>query len=59
MPAMSEHHETVTHCAKLIYDGFDDYNRKFARITDRARRRFERRDWQGHQKDIAYRVDLY
>ena len=56
---MSEHHETVTHCAKLIYDGFDDYNRKFARITDRARRRFERRDWQGHQKDIAYRVDLY
>lgn len=56
---MSEHHATVTQCAKLIYDGFDIYNRKFARITNRARRRFERRDWHGHQKDIVYRVDLY
>lgn len=56
---MSEHHKIVTHCAQLIYEGFERYNQKFARITDRARRRFERRDWQGHQKDIVYRVDVY
>lgn len=56
---MTEHHKIVTQCAQLIYAGFERYNAKFARITHRARRRFERRDWKGHQKDIVYRVDLY
>lgn len=50
---------TVAEAAELIYDGFLKYNQGFYRITQRARRRFEQRDWAGHQKDIANRVDLY
>jgi isocitrate dehydrogenase kinase/phosphatase len=46
-------------CSQIIYDGFIRYNNNFQRITRRARRRFEQRDWKGHQKDIADRVELY
>ena len=35
------------------------YNRQFRRITDRARRRFEQRDWKGQIQDIGERVELY
>lgn len=45
--------------ARLIHDGFLAYNREFQQITDRARRRFEERDWQGQLRDIAERVELY
>ncbi|NKB37423.1 MAG: bifunctional isocitrate dehydrogenase kinase/phosphatase [Gammaproteobacteria bacterium] len=51
--------EIVAVCAKAIYEEFLRYNSAFSRTTNRARRRFEQRDWQGHQKDIAERVDLY
>ncbi len=51
--------EIVAQCAKAIYEEFLRYNSAFSRTTNRARRRFEQRDWQGHQKDIAERVDLY
>jgi isocitrate dehydrogenase kinase/phosphatase len=56
---MGKHRKAVAEAAELIYEGFLAYNRSFARITDRARRRFEQRDWKGHQKDIADRVDRY
>ena len=46
-------------CAQTIYDGFILYNKQFHRITRRARTRFEKRDWKGHQQDIVTRVDLY
>jgi isocitrate dehydrogenase kinase/phosphatase len=49
----------ISLCAKLVYDGFSQYNRQFKRITDRARRRFEERDWKGQIKDIGERVELY
>lgn len=49
----------VALCARLIYDGFIDYNRRFAAITARAARRFEQRDWKGQFHDIAERVELY
>ena len=49
----------VAHCARLIYEGFEGYNRQFRRITDRARRRFEQRDWPGQIQDIGERVELY
>ena len=49
----------VARCARLIYDGFERYNRQFRRITDRARRRFEERDWKGQIQDIGERVELY
>ncbi len=49
----------VAKSAKAIYASFLRYNDAFCRTTNRARRRFEQRDWQGHQKDIVERVDLY
>ncbi len=49
----------ITESSQIIYDGFVHYNNLFHRITRRARTRFERRDWQGHQQDIVERVDLY
>jgi len=49
----------ITESSQIIYDGFVQYNNLFHRITRRARTRFERRDWQGHQQDIVDRVDLY
>ena len=49
----------ITESSQIIYDGFVHYNSLFHRITRRARTRFERRDWQGHQQDIVDRVDAY
>ena len=49
----------VARCSRLIYEGFERYNRQFRRITDRARRRFEERDWKGQIQDIGERVELY
>ncbi|MGB0721962.1 MAG: bifunctional isocitrate dehydrogenase kinase/phosphatase [Gammaproteobacteria bacterium] len=46
-------------CAQLIYDGFTRYNKRFKKITDRARWRFEHRDWKGQIGDIRERVELY
>lgn len=51
--------QLVAEAAKQIYDGFERYNRQFRRITDRARWRFEQRDWKGQLEDIAARVELY
>ena len=45
--------------AQCIYDGFLRYNKRFKKVTDRARRRFERRDWKGQLQDVAERVELY
>ena len=51
--------QTVARISEFIYEGFLKYNENFARITERARRRFEQRDWGGHQQDIIERVELY
>ena len=51
--------QTVARISEFIYEGFLKYNENFTRITERARRRFEQRDWGGHQQDIYERVDLY
>ena len=45
--------------AALILDAFLDYNGRFADITRRAQRHFERRDWLQAQFDAALRIDLY
>jgi len=45
--------------AALLVDAFADYNARFADITRRARRRFERRDWRGAAVDAHARIDLY
>ena len=49
----------IARCARLVHEGFQHYNRQFRRLTDRARRRFEERDWKGQIQDIGERVELY
>jgi len=51
--------DLVAECSQIIYDGFIRYNNYFHRMTRRARKRFEQRDWKGHQQDIVDRIDLY
>ncbi len=49
----------VAAAARRIHEGFERYNQQFRRITGRARRRFEQRDWKGQMADIAARIELY
>lgn len=51
--------QTIARISEFIYEGFQKYNENFFRITERARRRFEQRDWGGHQQDTIERVELY
>jgi len=51
--------ELIQRAAALAVDAFDDYNARFSDITRRARRRFERRDWEGHRRDAQARISLY
>ncbi len=45
--------------AAAIRDGFNDYHARFRAITQRAQRRFERRDWRGAGEDAVERIELY
>lgn len=45
--------------AKMILDGFDDYREHFRQITDGARERFEKAQWQQGQAASAARINLY
>ncbi len=45
--------------ACCIRDGFEDYHARFSRITERARGRFEQRDWAGARADAVERIELY
>jgi isocitrate dehydrogenase kinase/phosphatase len=56
---MAHDPKTIAGCAQLIFEGFQRYDENFVRVTDRARRRFEQRDWKGHQQDTVDRVELY
>jgi len=49
----------VIDCAQVLVDAFADYNADFRAITQRARQRFEARDWRGSQKDAVERIELY
>ncbi len=51
--------ELVRDCAQTLVDAFADYNAEFRAITQRARKRFEERDWHGSQRDAVERIDLY
>jgi isocitrate dehydrogenase kinase/phosphatase len=51
--------ELVHDCAQTLVDAFADYNAEFRAITQRARKRFEERDWHGSQRDAVERIDLY
>ena len=45
--------------AAAIRQGFADYNERFRKITQRAKARFEERDWQGARADAVERIGLY
>lgn len=45
--------------ARTICDAFEDYHARFARISGRARRRFESRDWNAARNDAVERIALY
>ncbi|MEO1203137.1 MAG: bifunctional isocitrate dehydrogenase kinase/phosphatase [Pseudomonadota bacterium] len=45
--------------AALIVAAFEGYNAAFRGITQRARGRFERREWAANQVDATARIDLY
>ena len=45
--------------AAAIVDAFIQYNNDFRKITRRAKRRFETRDWSRNQKDAVERIELY
>lgn len=45
--------------ARQILDGFDDYREHFREITNGARARFERAQWQEAQTASAARINLY
>lgn len=45
--------------AATIHSSFEAYNEEFSRITQRAPRRFEEREWKLGQRDAVERIDLY
>jgi isocitrate dehydrogenase kinase/phosphatase len=45
--------------AEYLRDAFDGYLAEFLSITQRARTRFERKEWQAIQSDTRERLDLY
>ena len=52
-------HSLAHRGAVLLRDGFADYHARFALVTQRARRRFEQRDWAGARADAVERIELY
>ncbi len=53
------HSRLERRCAQAILKAFNEYQRKFKMITQRAKARFEYQDWQGMKGDAAERLDLY
>ena len=49
----------ITDSARRITAAFAHYNAAFREITRRATSRFESRDWNGSQRDIVERIELY
>jgi isocitrate dehydrogenase kinase/phosphatase len=45
--------------AAAISRAFDAYQVQYTAITQRAKKRFEQRDWRGMQEDARERLDLY
>jgi len=54
-----EQREFVSEAANAIFQAFVKYNNNFRRITERAKRRFEQREWSGAQRDLGERIELY
>jgi len=46
-------------CAADLRDRFADYHQRFRQITQRAKGRFERREWAEARRDAVERIELY
>lgn len=46
-------------CAAEIRAAFADYNARFRSITQRAKGRFEQREWAAMSRDLGERIELY
>lgn len=57
MPTQIARH--AEQAARLLVDAFADYNARFADITRRAQRHFEKRDWLAARRDAVARIELY
>jgi isocitrate dehydrogenase kinase/phosphatase len=55
----SDSQTLLRQAAATIRDGFVNYNNNYRRITQRARARFEQRDWAGARNDLSERIELY
>ena len=49
----------VSESANAIFRAFVKYNNNFRRITERAKSHFENRDWNGAERDLGERIELY
>ena len=54
-----ESNHFATRARRILWSAFEDYTSAFAKITGRARQRFEHRDWEGVRRDTVERLDLY
>jgi isocitrate dehydrogenase kinase/phosphatase len=52
-------HDLAAAGAAIVRTAFEVHAQRYARITARARRHFERADWLAGQRDSARRLDLY
>ncbi len=51
--------DRVQRCAHQIFHDFVGYNSEFRSITQRAKLRFERREWAASRADAVERIELY
>ncbi|MEL7451481.1 MAG: bifunctional isocitrate dehydrogenase kinase/phosphatase, partial [Pseudomonadota bacterium] len=56
---MAGDEDLAIRCAETIDAAFATYNQQFRVITQRARQRFENRDWAGSHRDAVQRIELY
>ena len=56
---MAAERDTIRSAASVVLAAFESHAQRFAGITARARRHFERADWLAGQRDSSRRLDLY
>lgn len=59
MATAADRYRLARTAASSILDAYEDYRRQFARITRRAKRRFEECDWHAAQRDAVDRLEVY
>jgi isocitrate dehydrogenase kinase/phosphatase len=59
MNEKSSHSLSAAQCARAVLEAFEKFHTQFRVITQRARERFQDRDWHGLKADDEERLDLY